>query len=187
MSFLALAWSWRRILTWDRCVGAEARLVIIARVACVVMMRFVVTLLVLKLTFVLLWVLVSLLRGACSLARAPSMAWTPCHRDQGESCHPASCRICCRCHDNRCYRDPATWSCDDGTCRSACCDDCHLRNLVPSHGGPSHRTACEVRDASRISRLVWSDVRVSLPGSHLLPTNWRCSWSTLRVTQASHC
>ncbi len=67
VSFLALGWSWRRILTWDRCVGTEAWLVIVACVARILMMCFIVTLLVLNLMFVILWVLVALLRSVLAL------------------------------------------------------------------------------------------------------------------------
>ncbi len=108
---------------------------------------------------------------ACSLARAPSMAWTPCCRNCKGSCSLISFCVCCSYYDDRCCCDPATCSRGDSNCCLTCCGDCHLSDVVPPHGRPSHQTAGAVCDASCISHVAQSDACVSLPGSHLLPAN----------------
>jgi hypothetical protein len=63
MGVFALAGGWRQVLTWDWCIGANARLVIVTCIARVVVMRLILTFFVLNLTFVVLGVFVALLGG----------------------------------------------------------------------------------------------------------------------------
>ncbi len=65
--FFALARGWRWVVTWDRCIGADARLIIVTHVACVIVMRLVLTFFFLNLTFVVLGVLVELLEVVLAL------------------------------------------------------------------------------------------------------------------------
>ncbi len=186
MVFFALAGGWHWVLTWDRCSGANARLIVITCIVRVIVMCLVLMFFCLELDVCFSWGFCSTPRRcACSSAHALSMAWMPCCRNCKGSCSPISFCIFRSYYNTRCHCNPATCSHGDSTCCLTCCGNPHLRDIVPSHGGPSHHTAFAVRDASCVSCIARSDTCIILPGSHLLPANQKCSSSTLQQTGVS--
>jgi hypothetical protein len=64
----ALAGSWRQVLTWDQCIGANAQLIVVTCVMRIIVVHLVLMIFVVGLTLVLvLGVLVALLGGVLAL------------------------------------------------------------------------------------------------------------------------
>ncbi len=156
----ALAGGWRRVLTWDRWIGADAQLIIVTCVMCIVVVHLVLMLFVVGLMLVLvLGVLVLLLGGVLAL-------WSM-HRTWLE-CLVATIRMSLVLLFllglilvvATVTGDPATCSCADGTYCLACCGNHHPLNVVPLHGGHFCWTASIAHDASRISCVAQFGARV---------------------------
>ncbi len=166
VSFFALAWGWRRVLTWDWCIGTNAQHVVVTCVGSAIVMRLVLMFFVLNMTFVLLGVLVALLGGVLSF-------W-PMHQAWPERlvaairsglCPAVSYWVCCSYYNDRCRCNPAACSIGDSTCCLACCGNRHLCDVVPSHGRPSHCTACAVHGAYRVSCVARFDAQFFCQGA----------------------